>query len=69
MTMTKGPVAGGRAPLPRLTYSVREAAALLGVGAASLYRAINRGEIPTIRIGRRRLITVQWVHDLIASAA
>jgi excisionase family DNA binding protein len=46
----------GAAPEPRLTYSVREAAAILGVGAPTLYRAIEREEVPAIRIGRCRVI-------------
>jgi excisionase family DNA binding protein len=51
----------GAAPEPRLTYSVREAAAILGVGAPTLYRAIEREEVPAIRIGRCRVIPKRWV--------
>ena len=48
---------------PRLTYSVREAAAILGVGAATLYRAVGRGEVPAIPVGRRRVIPKRWVDE------
>ena len=37
-------------------YSVREAAALSGLGAASAYKAVKAGIMPHIRIGRRILI-------------
>jgi excisionase family DNA binding protein len=40
----------------RLTLSVEEAAALLGISRAFAYEAVNRGEIPSIRIGRRVLV-------------
>ena len=43
-------------PAERLTYSVEEAARLLGISRNSAYEAVRRGEIPTIRIGRRILI-------------
>jgi excisionase family DNA binding protein len=35
------------------TYSIEEAAQILGVGRSAAYEAARRGEIPTIRIGRR----------------
>lgn len=38
------------------TYTVEEAAALLGIGRNSTYEAIARGEVPSIRIGRRILV-------------
>lgn len=36
----------------RLTLSVAEAAALLGVGRNHLYGLINEGQIPHVRFGR-----------------
>lgn len=53
--------AQGTRPEPRRTYTVREAAAILGVGAPTLYRAIERNEVPFIAIGRRRLMPRVWV--------
>ncbi len=38
------------------TITVEEAAELLGVSRTSAYRAVGRGEIPVIRIGRRLLV-------------
>jgi excisionase family DNA binding protein len=40
----------------RLTMSVEEAARLLGVGRNNAYVAARRGDIPTIRIGKRILV-------------
>jgi excisionase family DNA binding protein len=40
----------------RLTLTVEEAATLLGISRAFAYEAVNRGEVPSIRIGRRILV-------------
>ena len=39
----------------RLTYEVPEAGELLGLTRYASYEAAKRGDIPTIRIGRRLL--------------
>jgi len=41
--------------LPK-TYTVEEAARLLGIGRNNAYEAAKRGDIPAITIGKRRLI-------------
>jgi excisionase family DNA binding protein len=52
----------------RLLVNVQEAAKLLGLGRTNVYALIGRGEIPTILIGRRRLISTaalaDWVNGL-----
>ena len=40
----------------RKTYTVDQAAELLGIGRNTAYEAVRRGEIPTIKIGRRLLV-------------
>lgn len=40
----------------RRTYTVDEAGELLGIGRNTAYEAARRGEIPTIKIGRRLLV-------------
>jgi excisionase family DNA binding protein len=40
----------------RLVYSVGEAAVLLGISRAFAYELVARGELPAIRLGRRRLV-------------
>lgn len=43
-------------PQRRLTCSIGEAGALLGIGRASAYEAARTGQIPTIRLGRRLVV-------------
>ena len=38
------------------TLTVEQAAKVLGIGLATAYSAIHRGEIPSIRIGDRLLV-------------
>jgi excisionase family DNA binding protein len=49
----------------RLTVTVEEAAAVLGLGRSAAYEAARRGEIPTRRLGRRIVVPVplllQWL--------
>jgi excisionase family DNA binding protein len=40
----------------RLTWTVTEAAQLLGISRASAYEAAHRGELPVQVIGRRMLV-------------
>jgi excisionase family DNA binding protein len=40
----------------RQTMTIEEAAKVLGVGRNNAYEAAQRGEIPTIRIGKRILV-------------
>ena len=40
----------------RLTYNVEEAGRLLGISRASAFEAARRGDLPTIRLGRRLLV-------------
>ena len=40
----------------RLAYTVREAAAALGVGRDAVYNAINRGELRAVRFGGTTLV-------------
>ena len=42
--------------LERRILSVDETAEILGVGRATAYGAIRRGELPAVRIGRRLVV-------------
>ena len=56
-------------PLPeRKTLSVEEAAEALGIGRTLAYEAVRRGEIPTVRIGRRLLVPRTALDQLLAAA-
>ncbi len=43
-------------PMQRLTYSVEEVAEVLGIGMTTAKELIRVGDLPSIKIGRRRLI-------------
>jgi excisionase family DNA binding protein len=51
-----------------LVVSVAEAAKLLGVSDDLLYEVVERGELPCVRFGRRRLIPRRAL-DLVIEAA
>jgi excisionase family DNA binding protein len=44
-------------PEERIVLTVPEAARVLGIGRDQAYRACRRGDLPTIRIGRRILVS------------
>ena len=39
-----------------VVYTIEKVARLLGIGRSSAYAAARRGEIPTVRLGRRLLV-------------
>ena len=55
------------APPERATITVPEAAMLLGLSESATYDAVQRGEIPAVKIGRRVLILrdrlIALLHD------
>lgn len=50
----------------RLLLRVDEAARMCGWSRSHLYNAINRGELPTVTLGRTRRIPRKWLEDWIA---
>ena len=42
----------------RTTITVEQAAQVLGLGRTAAYDAARRGELPTLRLGRRLLVPV-----------
>jgi excisionase family DNA binding protein len=52
----------------RLTLSVDEAGKMLGLSRGLMYQAIRKGEIPSIRIGRRILIPRAALHRMLKDA-
>ena len=43
-------------PAERQTLTVEEAARVLGISRSSAYEAVRRGELPTVKIGRRYVV-------------
>jgi excisionase family DNA binding protein len=48
-----------------VTITVDEAADLIGIGRSTAYDAINRGELPHVRIGRRVLVLHRPLLDML----
>ena len=53
----------------RLTYSVSEAAEAIGISRSKLYTLLGRGELQSVRVGRRTLIPVQAVLEFLGVEA
>ena len=47
------------------TISVERAGQLLGISRRAAYRAVSRGQIPTLKVGRRLLVPTQRLLDLL----
>jgi excisionase family DNA binding protein len=52
-----------------LTVTTPKAARLLGISRNLAYEAVRRGEIPTIRIGRRILVPIVALERLLSERA
>ena len=50
------------------TVRVREAAKILGVSAGTAYESIRRGELPTIRLGKRLVVPSVALERMLAEA-
>ena len=52
----------------RLTYTVDEASKMLGLSRNSAYEGVARGDIPSIRVGRRLIIPKAALDRLLETA-
>lgn len=55
-----------KAPLPP-TLTVDQAAEILGVNRQTAYAAVHRGEIPSIKVGRRLIIPTAQLMKLLGT--
>jgi len=55
-------------PDERIVLTVPEVALALGIGRDRAYRACRRGELPTIRIGRRILVSRAALEHFVSTA-
>jgi excisionase family DNA binding protein len=53
----------------RKTLTILEAANALGIGRNAAYEAARRGEIPTIRIGKRLLVPLVALERMLQGTA
>lgn len=54
-------------PVEKLTYNLREAAAVLGIGRTTLYKAITERRLRVIKLGSRTLIPSEDLRAWIAA--
>jgi excisionase family DNA binding protein len=52
----------------RLTVSIEEAAKLLGISRTFAYTLVRREELPTIHLGRRRVVPIAALTRLMSSS-
>jgi excisionase family DNA binding protein len=55
-------------PAPRMA-SVDDTATILGLSVPTIYRMIERNELSTVKVGRRRLVRVSSIEALTGEAA
>lgn len=51
--------------LSRKTYTVAEAAVLLGISRAKAYRCVRSGELHALQFGRRIVVPARVIDDLL----
>jgi excisionase family DNA binding protein len=52
----------------RLAIGVGEAARALSVGKLNMYRMVRAGRVPSVRLGKRILIPVKALHEMLEQA-
>ena len=53
--------------MERRTYTVTEAATVLGISRTSAYERVHAGELPALRLGRRIVIARRALEELLGS--
>jgi excisionase family DNA binding protein len=53
----------------RVTFTVEEAAKRLGIARGSAYEAVRRGELPSVRFGKRVLIPRAALERILSGTA
>ena len=51
-----------------MAVSPAEAARLAGVGRTTIYEALGSGALRSLKIGKRRLITIEFLKDWLGAA-
>ena len=53
----------------RLTVTVEEAAGMLGISRGLAYELVRRGELPSLRLGRRIVVPVRALDVMLSDGA
>ena len=51
--------------VPRVAFSIPETAAALGVGRTLVYKFIEEGQLKSLKLGKRHMITAQEIQDFL----
>ncbi len=51
----------------RLTYSIEEVSRILGISRSHAYKAVEIGEIPSIVIGHRKLVSKAVLDEILSA--
>ena len=51
----------------RLTYSIEEVSRILGISRSHAYKAVETGEIPSIVIGHRKLVSKAVLDEILSA--
>jgi excisionase family DNA binding protein len=54
--------------LPRL-LAIKQAIYEMGISRTAIYQLIKEGKLKTVKIGRRRLVPIEAIEDLVAGLA
>ncbi|WAP56948.1 helix-turn-helix domain-containing protein [Streptomyces sp. S465] len=52
-------------PVGQMLYRLEEAAVVLGVGRSTVYEEVRLGRLQTVRIGRRRLVPLEYLTEYV----
>ena len=55
-------------PPSKIAYTIKEAAAAIGLSRSTIYKLMASGELQTIRIGQRRLIRAEALNRLLTGS-
>jgi excisionase family DNA binding protein len=53
------------APMIRYTRTIAEVSKLLGISQSLAYQLVRTGEIPSVKIGGRRMVTVAALEEIL----
>jgi excisionase family DNA binding protein len=59
----------GRPEPQPLTLTIPQAAELLGISVSKAYEAARAGDLPTVKIGARVVVSRRWLEELIDGPA
>lgn len=53
--------------MEKLVYSMQEAAEVLGISKSYMYELARRGEVPTLKLGKRLVVPkekfIKWINE------